>query len=46
MMNIRAELKGIQLFIDEEEKEKYILSPPESRLEAKDKLPKHVFGDM
>ena len=47
MMKIRADLKGIRLFVDEEKKEDYNLSPrDESRPMAKDKLPVYVTGDM
>ena len=45
MMKIRADLKGIKLFFDEEEQESY-KQRKISRLEAKDKLPAYVIGDM
>ena len=46
MMKIRADLKGIELFLDEGRKENYKLFAPEkSRTVAGNKLPKNVIGD-
>ena len=46
MMKIRADLKGIKLFFDEEKKERYNASPPGISPVAKEMLPDYVTGDM
>ena len=47
MMKIRADLKSVRLYVDEEKELTYKLLPPrKSRTIVKDKLPTHVIGDM